>query len=214
MITRMRRRRRSRKGVRIRRIVLALGGLVFAAWLLGLAVFSGTVPRSLSVDDQVTDAIVVLTGGSNRLEQGLTLLLQGRGKKLFVSGVHRGVLLNELLQRVGISSNNAPCCIVLGYRADHTEGNARETANWIRKQKFRSLRLVTANYHMPRSLLEFSAAMPDIRIIPHPVFPESVKIREWWRWPGTATLILGEYNKYLVVAARLTIQKLSNPGRR
>lgn len=209
-----RRRRRRRKGARIRRIVLALGGLVFMAWLAGLAAFSGAVPRSLPVDDQVTDAIVVLTGGSSRLEQGLELLVQGKGKKLFVSGVHKEVALDELLQRVGIAPGQAPCCIVLGYRADHTEGNARETASWIRKEKFRSLRLVTANYHMPRSQLEFRAAMPDIRIIPHPVFPESVKIREWWRWPGTATLILGEYNKYLVVAARLALRKISKSGRR
>lgn len=214
MNARPRRRRRRRKGMRIRRFVLVVGGLAFVAWLVGLAAFASLVPRTPQTDDGGTDAIVVLTGGSSRLEQGLALLAQGKGKKLFVSGVHRGVALDEILRRAGVSPDRTPCCIVLGYRAGHTEGNARETASWIGKERFRSLRLVTANYHMPRSLLEFSAAMPGIRIIPHPVFPKSVKIREWWRWPGTATLMLGEYNKYLVVAARLAIQKLSNSGRR
>lgn len=202
--------RRRRKGVRARRIVLGVAGAAFFAWLVGLAIFANMVPRTPPADGDVTDAIVVLTGGSNRLEQGLALLARGKGSKLFISGVHRGVALDDLLRRAGVSPDQAPCCIVLGYRAGHTEGNARETANWIAKEKFRSLRLVTANYHMPRSLLEFGAAMPGIRIVPHPVFPEAVKIREWWRWPGTATLVLGEYNKYLVVAARLTVQDLSH----
>jgi uncharacterized SAM-binding protein YcdF (DUF218 family) len=205
-------RRRHGKKTRLRRFVVAVGGLAFVTWLVGLAAFASMVPRTPQTDDGVTDAIVVLTGGSSRMEQGLALLTQGKAKKLFVSGVHRDVALEEILRRVGVPPDQAPCCIVLGYRAGHTEGNARETANWIRKEQYGSLRLVTANYHMPRSLLEFGGAMPGISIIPHPVFPESVKIREWWRWPGTATLILGEYNKYLVVAARLAIRKLSNPG--
>lgn len=198
--------------MRARRIALALIGLAFAGWLAGLGVFASSVPRTPSAADEVTDAIVVLTGGSNRLEQGLALLAQGKGKKLFISGVHRGVEIEDLLRRAGVAPGSAPCCIVLGYRAGHTEGNARETANWIGKENFRSLRLVTANYHMPRSLLEFSAAMPGIRIVPHPVFPKSVKIREWWLWPGTATLVLGEYNKYLVVGARLGLRRLSKSG--
>jgi uncharacterized SAM-binding protein YcdF (DUF218 family) len=210
VIARMRRRRR---GARARKTAIMLASVAFLSWLAGLAVFASRVPRMPSMDDDVTDAIVVLTGGSNRFEQGLSLLTQGKGKKLFISGVHRGVVLEELLRGAGLSPNEAPCCIVLGYRADHTEGNARETANWMAKENFHSLRLVTANYHMPRSLLEFSAAMPDIRIVPQPVFPKAVKMREWWRWPGTATLVLGEYNKYLVVVARLTIRKLSRGGR-
>jgi uncharacterized SAM-binding protein YcdF (DUF218 family) len=54
---------------------------------------------------------------------------------------------------------------------------------------------------MRRSLFEFARAMPEIRIIANPVFPEQVKLADWWAWPGTAALIVGEYDKYL--AARL-----------
>lgn len=211
----IRRARRSRPGRRrsfIRRTFFAFLGLAFVAWLAGLAVFAGHVPRTPVASSETTDAIVVLTGGSSRLEEGLELLAKGKARKLFISGVHRGVHLDDLLHRAGVSPDRVPCCIELGYRAGHTEGNARETANWIAKEKFRSLRLVTANYHMPRSLLEFGAAMPGIRIVPHPVFPKSVRIREWWRWPGTASLVLGEYNKYLVVVVRLAFEKLSNSG--
>ena len=98
-------------------------------------------------------------------------------------------------------SQDAPrwlfCCIVVGHEAENTEENAQETARWMRRQGYHSLRLVTAWYHMPRSLLEFERAMPEIEIIPHPVFPERVKQQRWWGWRGTAALLIGEYGKYL-----------------
>jgi uncharacterized SAM-binding protein YcdF (DUF218 family) len=72
----------------------------------------------------------------------------------------------------------------------------------MREQGLRSLRLVTAAYHMPRSLLEFRRVLPNAEIVPHPVFPEPVKQRGWWPWPGSASLIVSEYSKYLVARAR------------
>ncbi|MDP6952784.1 MAG: YdcF family protein, partial [Alphaproteobacteria bacterium] len=71
-------------------------------------------------------------------------------------------------------------------------------AAWMAKEGYRSLRLVTAAYHMPRSLLEFHRAMPDLRLIPHPVFPDSVRLDAWWRHPGTVALLASEYAKYLL----------------
>jgi uncharacterized SAM-binding protein YcdF (DUF218 family) len=93
------------------------------------------------------------------------------------------------------------CCISVGYRADDTAGNAEETAGWVNERGFKSIRLVTASYHMPRSLIEFRHAMPAIRIIPHPVFPPQFKRRRWWLWPGTATLLASEFNKYVIAMA-------------
>lgn len=92
--------------------------------------------------------------------------------------------------------------MILGHAADNTIGNARETAGWIAQENFRSLRLVTASYHMPRSLVEFRRTMPDIRIVPHPVFPEGFKGEAWWRWPGTFRLLVAEYNKFLLASIR------------
>jgi uncharacterized SAM-binding protein YcdF (DUF218 family) len=97
--------------------------------------------------------------------------------------------------------NQAPaklaCCIELGHSAQHTIGNAEETAAWMAEGGRRSLRLVTAAYHMPRSLALFRRLMPDIVIVPHPVFPESVDLDAWWYDWGTFSLIAGEYSKYL-----------------
>lgn len=167
-------------------------------WLAGLYRFAEGIPREAENSSEPVDAIVVLTGGSMRMEEGLALLSRHLGKKLFVSGVHRGVEVKQLIDRSLRSPEVIDCCIVLGYAADHTAGNAHETAAWMRQQGYGSLRLVTASYHMPRSLAEFRQEMPSIRVIPHPVFPEHVKLDDWWRWPGTAVLIVSEYNKYLV----------------
>jgi uncharacterized SAM-binding protein YcdF (DUF218 family) len=177
--------------------------LAFAAlWLGGLIWFASSIPDEVADAESETDAIVVLTGGSLRVQSGLALLAAGKAKKLFVSGVYRSTDVTALLRISRQSPEHVACCIVLGHEADNTFGNAIETAQWMRQEGFHSLRLVTASYHMPRSLLEFSRAMPDIRIIPHPVFPESVKQDRWWASPGTASLIMGEYQKYLLALAR------------
>jgi len=200
-------RKRSRSGRKRRSlaVILVIAGI---AWLGGLFLFVDSIPHIAQVSMEKTDAVVVLTGGSMRMEEGLRLLSLDLGKKLFVSGVHRGVDVKQLIDRSRRSPEVIDCCIVLGYAADHTAGNAQETADWMREQGYTSLRLVTASYHMPRSLAEFRQEMPSIRMIPHPVFPEHVKLREWWRWPGTAVLIVSEYNKFLVSALVHRLEQL------
>jgi uncharacterized SAM-binding protein YcdF (DUF218 family) len=177
---------------------LALFALVtLALWLSGLVLF---VASSLSIRGDLstpTDAIVVLTGGRLRLETGLQLLAAGRAKKLFVSGVNQRVDRSELLRTLGPVGQHAACCIVLGHEADNTFGNARETANWMQEEGYRSLRLVTSWYHMRRGLLEFERAMPQVTIITYPVFTHHAGAERWWHRHGPLELIVGEYDKYL-----------------
>ncbi|HET6222612.1 MAG TPA: YdcF family protein [Dongiaceae bacterium] len=200
-------RRRSRFRRRSLRIV-ALAVAAILAWLAGLIYFATTIPVRIAEPETTTDAIVVLTGGSARLEEGLRLLGEKKAKWLLISGVNPQVDLTQLLTSTGLPAALMPsqadiaCCIFIGHRADNTAGNAREAAEWAAAHDLHSLRLVTADYHMPRSLLEFRRAMPGVAIIPHPVFPEEVKREEWWLWPGTASLLVNEYHKYLVVLAR------------
>lgn len=182
--------------------MLALAALVWAA---GLVWFASDIPREAPGDPRHTDAIVVLTGGSDRLATGLALLKQGLADKLFISGVPPGLTAAELLRAAHLDAGDEACCIELGHAASDTIGNADETANWVRTEGFHSLRLVTANYHMRRSLLEFRMALPGVTIVPQPVVPPSVHLKAWWRWPGTASLIVTEYTKYLLARMRLWI---------
>lgn len=185
--------KRFRRGLNWAAAAGLVGGLLALAGLVRFA-----IPPAAENQPAPTDAIVVLTGGSLRLLSGIDLLREGKGRALFVSGVSPQVDLGELLRGTG---ENIPhwlaCCIVLGHQAQNTAGNAVETANWMRREGYHSLRLVTSWYHMPRSLLEFGRTLPETRIVPHPVFSEPVKQHNLWSWRGTPALLIEEYGKYL-----------------
>jgi len=194
---------------RLKGLASIIGALVIA-YVLGFFWFATLLPTEVADSEQRTDAIVVLTGGSDRLTVALDLLSADKAAKLFVSGVYHGVDVRQLLDLSQHSPEDLSCCIVLGYEADNTRGNAIETAVWMKQQGYRSLRLVTATYHMPRSLLELRRVMPDIEIVPHPVFTETFKREDWWLWPGSSTLLVTEYTKYLVALARGPLDPLLN----
>lgn len=184
---------------------------LFVLWGGALAYFVMT-SLWLRADPAIaTDAIVVLTGGRLRLETGLQLLAAGKAKKLFISGVNQRVDRDELLRALGPSAERAACCIVLGREADNTLGNARETAGWMGEEGYRSLRLVTSWYHIPRSLLEFKRAMPGMTIIAHPVFAPHLEPERWWSRHGAPLLVVGEYHKYLAAWLRPALNVVLPP---
>lgn len=180
---------------RPRRVLLLLAGLL-VLFLCGFAAFALGLPKTPPPAGQRTDAIVVLTGGSERLKAGFEMLAEGSARKLFVSGVYRGVEVGELLNLSQGASDELACCIALGYDAEDTHGNAQEVADWMRREGLSSLRLITAAYHMPRSLLEFRRALPEATILAHPVFPEGFR-EQWWSSARSALLLMTEYVKYL-----------------
>ncbi len=192
-------RRAGRRRLPVFRLLLMAVSVGSLVWASGLYRFSQLIPQPLPDNQVATDAIVVLTGGAGRVGEGLSLLERGLAKKLFVSGVYRGVDVQELLKVARRAPGNLECCIALGYAADNTRGNARETADWMRRENISSIRIVTASYHMPRSLLEFRRALPaDVRIVPHPVFPDGFPTESWWRNVSAMRLAISEYHKYLL----------------
>ena len=179
--------------------ILILG--LTCIWMTTLFNFVNEIPITVLDVGEKTDAIVVLTGGSKRLDEGLKLLQNDFARKLFVSGVYKGTEVRSLLnltnqKRFGLASQ-----VAIGNAVD-TRENAKETSEWMAKNNLQSLRLVTAAYHMPRSLLEFKYYMPKIRIVPNPVYPEHVKHEKWWAFPGTAMLLISEHNKLLLAWLR------------
>ena len=189
---------------RLRRPVIVLVVCLAVAYGGGFLAFVHLAAR-VSIDvTAATEAIVVLTGGSERFQTGAALLRSDVADRLFVSGVHPGVRPADLLVQAGLAPDpDAIARIELGHAARDTAGNAAETAAWVRESGVGSLRLVTSDYHMPRSLLEFRSAMPGVRIVPHPVSAATVHLAEWWLWPGTAQLAFVEYNKLLVTWVRI-----------
>ncbi|MYE01204.1 MAG: YdcF family protein [Alphaproteobacteria bacterium] len=177
-----------------------------AAWTGGLLGFVATLPTEPDAPERKTDAVVVLTGGADRVTEGVRLLGEGKAPVLFVSGVGEGVTVARLLELAGQGTNSGlACCIELGRAAQDTVGNAAETAAWAASRKARSLRIVTAAYHLPRALHLLRRSAPDVEMLAHPVVPETLKLEEWWRWPGTLEVLLGAYHKFLLA---LTLDRL------
>lgn len=154
----------------------ALGFVAFAAWLPGPA------------GDERTQAIVVLTGGSGRLDRGFDLLRRGLSERMLISGVDRRVRARELAAVLRVEPRLIACCVDLGRESFDTRSNADEVTWWMRARGYRSMRLVTNDLHMPRARYEVRRRIgPDIEIVTDAVPTES---------PLDAVFI--EYNKYLL----------------
>jgi uncharacterized SAM-binding protein YcdF (DUF218 family) len=175
--------------------ILCLSGL----WAIGFLIFTQAALSPDPLNSNKTQLIVVLTGGNERIQEGLRLLEKGLGETLFISGVNKAVSLGSLLHSTYPQYSHLKSKVVLGKEALNTRGNAQETRQWIRTHPIHSLRLITANYHMPRSLLQFKRELPGIIIIPHAVKPKTVRLHDWWSWPGTTWLFFVEYNKLLLL---------------
>ena len=159
--------------------------LIVLGWMLGLAWFIVSLPGPAG--EQNTDAIVVLTGAKGRIERGLVELQKGRAKRMLVSGVFPLVSKTELAVVQNAPRRLFTCCIDLGKEAVNTRTNADETAAWLKSNKFKSVRLITTDWHMPRARFELELQIPsDVVII-----SDGVKSTA-----GLAILIT-EYNKLL-----------------
>ena len=128
-------------------------------YFLGYALFAVLLPRPAG--DGRTDGIVVLTGGPKRLERGIDLLERGQAKRMLISGVARTVRRGELVTEYHADPALFECCIDLGREAIDTRSNAEEVARWLGQHKFRSVRLVTTDWHMPRARFELSRRLGD-----------------------------------------------------
>lgn len=185
-------------------IVPGLLLLASGLWLLGFTLFSYDA-RQKRRPPASAGAIVVLTGGADRLGMALRLLQEGTAPLLMVSGVPAHVELPDLVR---MSEPRFPlelwsARITLGHAASSTVGNAAEIGPWARERGVRSLIVVTAGYHMRRALIEIHRALPDAVLYPVPVQPPAL------RGPSdfnTLALLSNEYDKW--IAARLGLARL------
>lgn len=172
-------------------------------WGLGLVAFTGRVDRATPAPEPpVADGVVALTGASSlRLEAATRLLEEGKGKRLLISGVNREATRADVQSVTKAVKPIYDCCVDLGFTAANTVGNALETAEWARSKGYESLIVVTADYHMPRSMLELSAAMPGVKLYPYPVKTD-LNAHRWWKTSTSARRMIVEYCKYLAILGR------------
>ena len=196
----------------VRTIFLWAALIAAGAFVIGFWNFAERVRADPEPPPQA-QAIVALTGGSlERLSTGVRLLEQRKGERLLISGVNRVVTDEELLDAaLNVDAELARCCIDLGRAAEDTLGNAAETAAWARERRYRTIILVTDDYHMPRSLTELSLAMPEAEIYPYPVRTRWTNPTLWRSDLGAASRLGAEYVKYLVIRGREALIDFGRP---
>lgn len=190
-----------------RRAGLALLALVvlFAG---GLWFFARAVDRSTAVLPASADGIVVLTGGPDRIGDGVELLANGRAKRMLITGVRKGVSLETIGKPMPQFKQVMACCVDLEHAAQNTVGNAIAARAWMRRNDYHSLIVVTSNFHMPRALVEFRRAMPGVVLYSHPVNSDRVSVENWWRDGPVARLVILEYGKFVVAWCRMQLMSL------
>ena len=161
-----------------------LSALILLVWALGFGWFALLLPQPL--DGRTTDAIVVLTGGPGRLDRGLELMQDGAARRMLISGVDRAVKPHELAVTYQVPDKLFTCCITLGREAIDTRSNGIETAQWLERRGYDTVRLITSDWHMRRAAFELRLALPADVVLVYDAVPSQ---------PSFSTLFM-EYNKY------------------
>lgn len=189
----------------VRALIVAALAIAFFGAALGFVGFLSQLRVAELKPSSNADGIVVLTGGSSRVSDAVELLAKGYGKRLLISGVHPTNGVSDISRSVPDSQALLDCCADLDRSAVNTRSNAAETRRWAHERGFRSLIVVTSNYHMPRAIVEMSHAMPDIDLIPFAVVSDKWRDEPWWTNGAAMRLLLSEYVKYVAAEVRVRL---------
>ncbi|MCA1243132.1 YdcF family protein [Stappia stellulata] len=191
-----------------RRVALVVAGILavvcFGFLAGGFLRFASAVTQYTEAASPSADAIVVLTGGSERVKKALSLLDEGRAGRLLISGVHPETTPKQIVRRTESDLALFACCIDLDRNANNTLENAAETAKWVRSNGFSSVIVVTSAYHMPRALLELRSVMPETTLVAVAVQGTDLELNSWFRHAGVSLLLLREYMKYMFAWVRIS----------
>jgi uncharacterized SAM-binding protein YcdF (DUF218 family) len=192
----------------LRATVVAAFAILFIGAGIGFVAFLSQLRGTEAVPAGKADGIVVLTGGSSRVSDAMELLAGGYGRRLLISGVHPTNAASDISRSLPDNQSLLQCCVDLDRSAVNTRSNAAETRRWARERGFKSLIVVTSNYHMPRAIVELSHAMPDVELIPFSVIGEKWRDEPWWTSGATLRLLLSEYAKYVAAEVRVRLADL------
>jgi uncharacterized SAM-binding protein YcdF (DUF218 family) len=192
----------------LRATIVAALAILFVGAAVGFVRFISQLRGAEIKPAGIADGIVVLTGGSSRVSDAMELLANGYGKRLLISGVRPTNAASDISRSLSDNQSLLTCCVDLDRSAVNTRSNAEETRRWAHERGFRSLIVVTSNYHMPRAIVELSHAMPDIKLVPFAVVGEKWRDEPWWTNGATFRLLLSEYAKYVAAELRVRLADL------
>ncbi|WP_068310757.1 YdcF family protein [Polycladidibacter hongkongensis] len=183
----------------------------FSALLIDFSLYLRVVTKGDGDTTSNADGIVVLTGGRERIQHALTMLVAGQGKRLLISGVHPATEVGQLAKLTAHRPELFSCCVDLDRDALDTVGNAVSSARWAKEHDYKSLIVVTSAYHMPRALIEFKRKLPYMELVPSPVYHHRLELSQWFRSSEIAGVLLNEYGKYVLARLRMSLDGAIGP---
>ena len=186
---------------------------ILTYFLIGLVEYKEKILSTIKYISKKSSDIVILTGGTNRIKDGLKIVNKFEksstfNSKILVSGTGKGFTKMSLAKNIDFDFNLIECCIELDSISTNTYSNAFETLKWAEKNNISEFILITSNYHMPRAFLEFKYRMPNLKIFTYPITPKKHNINNWLSSFQTFSLVLSEYCKFLVANLRIIFQKM------
>jgi uncharacterized SAM-binding protein YcdF (DUF218 family) len=187
------------------RFLFQLCLVLLMLWLAGFVYYYMQIYPPPSDSGEPCEALVVLTGSAGRVEAGLKLLEDARAPRLFITGVgddrHSEAFLNTFKPSPQLRDKlREQGVFTIDRAATSTFENAYETKRWLDKTGFSTLCLVTAHYHLPRSLAVFRTTMPKKRWIPISTSGWDVRPEEMFENKTQALVLIREYHKWLFVS--------------
>ena len=183
----------------LKTICIVLISSILTYFLIGLVEYKEKILSNIKYISKKSSDIVILTGGTNRIKDGLKVINEFEktstfNSKILVSGTGKGFTKTSLEKNINFDFdfNLIECCIELDSISTNTYSNAYETLKWVKKNNIREFILITSNYHMPRAFLEFTNRMPDLKIFTYPITPKKHKMNNWLNSFETFSLIFLE----------------------
>ena len=183
---------------------------LFTLFVIELNNFKNNILFLTKYNDIESPNIVILTGGANRIKDGLKIIQDFKNSKninykILVSGTGNGFTKSSLKKKLGPNFNSQliQCCIDLDGISKNTLTNATETFKWTIKNDIKEFILITSNYHMPRAILEFKNVMPNLKIYTYAITPKKHDIENWLSSYQTFSLVFTEYCKFIIAGLRI-----------
>ena len=183
---------------------------IFTLFFIELNNFKNNILFLTKYNDIESPNIVILTGGANRIKDGLKIIQDFKNSKnisykILVSGTGIGFTKSSLKKKLGPNFNSQliQCCIDLDSISKNTFTNASETFKWANKNDIKEFILITSNYHMPRAILEFKNVMPNLKIYTYAITPKKHDIKNWLSSYQTFSLVFTEYCKFIIAGLRI-----------
>ena len=183
---------------------------MFTLFFIELKNFKKNILSLTKYNNIESPNIVILTGGANRIKDGLKIIENFKNSKnlnykILVSGTGMGFTKSSLKKKLGPNFNSQliQCCIDLDGVSKNTFTNASETFKWTSKNDIKEFILITSNYHMPRAILEFKNVMPNLKIYTYAITPKKHDIKNWLSSYQTFSLVFTEYCKFIIAGLRI-----------